>query len=203
MGEIGLDALCSLGQVTWGGKCINCGRPCKMVCAGCTSARFCSTDCQRQSWSQHHRSVCGKIKLVRGQIMDDGLMETSGMRGTKQLEVLASGIGVLVAIKEPPSRKANGRLRGKQARCTGGNCANPMAEGARYVFRSDGKIYDDLFPAGKQCVCAHTAQQSPLALSHLARLRQDLLDPVPEGRLQHSRRSERLTRGFASPKKRS
>ena len=95
-----------------GGLCMECAQPCKQVCAGCQVARYCSKECARKCWSEHHRRECSSMKLVRAQIVNYELMEASGMRGTKHLETLALDVGVRVTIKEPPSRKANGRLRG-------------------------------------------------------------------------------------------
>ena len=152
--------------------CLYCQQPCKTVCAACQSERYCSRDCQRMCWSDH-RSVCGELKVVRALIMDNKIMEANGMRrSTKTLELLADEIGSKVTIKEPPSRKSNGRLRGKQARCNAAPCASPGAVGVRYQWReSNGEPILNQHVSFKKCVCAHAARQSPLALRHSARRR--------------------------------
>ena len=147
-----------------GRKCENCGQPCKKVCAGCLSSRFCSRDCQRKCWPSH-RGVCNTMKDVRTLIKEKKLLELHGLRGTTPLEIFAHHIGAKVMIKEAPSRKANGRLRGKQARCSDELCTNPGAVGTRYLWAQ----FDE-----KHCVCACaalTAARSPLLQAYSARRR--------------------------------
>ena len=50
----------------------------------------------------------------------------------KEIEQLAAFIGSNIAVKQP-SFKANGRLRGKQAKCTDPKCEAPTAVGVRYI----------------------------------------------------------------------
>ena len=140
--------------------CLECAQPCKQVCAGCQVARYCSKECARKCWSEHHRHECSR--LVRAQIVNHELMELSGMRGTKHLETLALDVGVRSRSK---SRHLGKRMAGfvgekKQARCNGGNCANPGAVGIRYVcYYDDSELHLLDTPAfGKLCACAHAVQ---------------------------------------------
>lgn len=112
------------------GVCGVCGKETPLVCANCRSVRFCSHLCQRRAWKDQHRAVCGTIKGVRAQIKANKLVA----RGTKKeyREELVTMIGENTLIKEP-SFKANGRLRGKQPRCTRIGCNAPAAVGVRYV----------------------------------------------------------------------
>ena len=117
--------------------CTNCCRVCgqktNLVCEGCLIARFCSRECQRQAWAADHRRLCGPTKLVLDQIKEKKLVYIRERRHNRHLlknaaETIACGL----AIKEP-SFKANGRLRGKQQRCTEEACKEPSAIGVRYA----------------------------------------------------------------------
>ena len=181
--------------------CLECAQPCKQVCAGCQVARYCSKECARKCWSEHHRRECSSMKLVRAQIVNYELMEASGMRGTKHLETLAYSVATKFTIKNPPSQKVNGRLRGKkkQARCNGGKCANPGAVGIRYVCHyTESELHLLETPAfGKLCACAHAAQKSPavapLALrTSFPRRRRKLLDHISTRFMQESRATAKI-----------
>ena len=117
----------------WNHCCRVCGQKTTLVCEGCLIARFCSRECQRQAWTAEHRRLCGPTKLVLDQIKEKKLVYLRQRRQNRHLlknaaETIARGL----AIKEP-SFKANGRLRGKQQRCTEKACKEPAAIGVRYA----------------------------------------------------------------------
>ena len=121
------------------GRCDVCGTETPLVCENCRSSRYCSRDCQKKAWSGEHRAVCGTYKIVRAKI------KPLLARGTKKedREHMVSVIGSCISIRRP-SFKANGRLRGKQLKCTELGCNEPAAVGVRYVgskaFLSNGRI---------------------------------------------------------------
>ena len=127
--------------------CAICGQATNLVCEGCLIARYCSRDCQRHDWATGHRLLCAPTKLVCAQIKENKLLEMPHVdRSQKRVfvKIVAQMIGDSFVMKEP-SFKANGRLRGKQPRCTEPACENPNAIGVRYVTSLSGE---------KCCACA-------------------------------------------------
>ena len=131
--------------------CAVCGQTTDLVCEGCLIVRYCDRDCQRHAWAASHRRLCAPTKLVCAQIKENKLLEEmpSADRSHKRVfvKIISQMIGDSFVMKEP-SFKANGRLRGKQPRCTEPACENPNAIGVRYVmtFSSDS--------GRKRCACA-------------------------------------------------
>ena len=125
--------------------CRVCGQKTNLVCEGCLIARFCSRECQRQAWAADHRHLCGPLKLVLDQIKEQNFTYVAKRRQNRHfVKNAAEAIAHGLAIKEP-SFKANGRLRGKQPRCTEKACKEPAAIGVRYVSR---------LGMEKACACA-------------------------------------------------
>tara|TARA_B100000482_G_C12461297_1_gene241010 strand:- start:124 stop:654 length:531 start_codon:yes stop_codon:yes gene_type:complete len=124
--------------------CRVCGQKTNLVCEGCLIARFCSKQCQRQAWTAEHRRLCGPTKLVLDQIKEKKFTYVPGRRQNRHfVKNAAEAIARGLAIKEP-SFKANGRLRGKQPRCTEKACKEPAAIGVRYAS----------YLGDKACACA-------------------------------------------------
>ena len=114
--------------------CSVCAQPTAAVCGECKCVRFCSRECMKKSWSTH-RLKCDVMKRVRMQIKRGKMLELSGHIGSSadDLARVAAWYAGYVTIKEP-SRRANGRLRGKQSRCSNESCKDRGAVGLRYVY---------------------------------------------------------------------
>ena len=69
---------------------------------------------------------------MRAQIKQARGAKKKDLEQIEEIEQLAAFIGANIAIKQP-SFKANGRLRGKQAKCMGSKCEAPTAVGVRYI----------------------------------------------------------------------
>ena len=131
--------------------CAICGQATNLVCEGCLIARYCSRDCQRLAWAADHRRLCAPTKLVCAQIKENKLLEempnVDRSYNRVFVKIISQMIGDSFVMKEP-SFKANGRLRGKQPRCTEPACENPNAIGVRYVMSLTGVT------RRKRCACA-------------------------------------------------
>jgi len=69
---------------------------------------------------------------MRAQIKARGAKKKEDCEQIKEIYQLAAFVGSNIAIKQP-SFKANGRLRGKQTKCTDPKCEAPTAVGVRYI----------------------------------------------------------------------
>ena len=114
--------------------CSVCAQPTATVCGGCKCIRFCSRECMKKSWPTH-RAKCETMKRVRGQIKRGKFLASNGNNVSRadDLARVAAWYAGYVTIKEP-SRRANGRLRGKQSRCSNESCKDRGAVGLRYVY---------------------------------------------------------------------
>ena len=115
--------------------CSVCAQPTATVCGGCKCIRFCSRECMKKSWPTH-RLKCDLMKRIREQIKRGkylALSENDASRADDLARVAAFYAQGLQSIKEP-SRRANGRLRGKQSRCSNVICKDRDAVGLRYVY---------------------------------------------------------------------
>lgn len=132
--------------------CSVCAQPTAAVCGECKCVRFCSRECMKKSWSTH-RLKCDVMKRVRMQIKRGKMLELSGHIGSSadDLARVAAWYAHLVTVKEP-SRRANGRLRGKQSRCSISSCKNRDAVGVRYVYT--GSASTTLDRSTRQSTCA-------------------------------------------------
>jgi hypothetical protein len=129
--------------------CSVCAQPTAKVCGGCKCIRFCSRECMKKSWSKH-RAKCDTMKRIRGQVQRikfGGLSGKNASRDEDLARLARHYSGSLQSIKEP-SRRANGRLRGKQSKCSNSSCKDRDAVGLRYVY-SGAKNY------AKESICAH------------------------------------------------